>query len=112
MFFEFKCIKYLFSELDIDASAMKNICFSFLQKHQNIVLALATKKDDKLILNIALSKTLVQDKELNASKLINQVARHINGRGGGQPFFAVASGDNLEGLDNIFSDLKEMIQGL
>ena len=105
-------IKYLFSELDIDASAMKNICFSFLQKHQNIVLALATKKDDKLILNIALSKKLVQDKELNASKLINQVARHINGRGGGQPFFAVASGDNLEGLDNIFSDLKEMIQGL
>ena len=104
-------IKYLFSKLDTDVPDMKNICFTFLQKYHNVFLALATKKDDKLILNIALSKKLVQDRNLNASKLINQVAHHINGRGGGQPFFAVASGDNIEGLSNVFSDLKEMIQG-
>jgi len=89
---------------------MKNICFSFIKKYDNSFLALVAKQDNKVILNIALSKSLVEKKQLNASKIVNQVGIHINGKGGGQPFFAVASGDDINGIDKVFVDIKKIIK--
>ena len=103
-------IKYLFLEINIDPSSMKNICFSFINKYEDIIVAISTVISGKIILNIALSKPLISKNNLNASKLINMVSHHINGKGGGQPFFAVCSGDNVDGITNVFTDLKDLIQ--
>jgi len=102
-------IKFLSAHLKVDVDSMKNICFSFIQKMDNVVLVLATQKNDKVILNIALSKSIVEEKKLNASELINKVGGHVNARGGGQPFFAVASGDNIHGVNKVFNDLEKVI---
>ena len=89
---------------------MKNICFSLIEKYDNIFLALAVKKDKKVILNIALSKKLINTKGLSASVIINQMGHYINAKGGGQPFFGVASGDNYNGLNTLFDQLKLYIK--
>ena len=104
--------KVLLKELNVSIPNMKNICFSFIEKYDNVLLALATKKGNKTIINIALSKSLVKNKGLNASDIVNKVARHINGKGGGQPFFAVASGNSVNSFLNIFAEIKLIIKDL
>jgi len=104
--------KVLIQELDIDVSIMKNICFSIISKYENAFLTLATKTAEKVIVNIAISKPLVENKQLNAAEVINQVSKHIDGRGGGQSFFAVTSGSNSAGLSTLFSDVKKLIKSL
>jgi len=104
--------KVLIQELDIDVSIMKNICFSIISKYENAFLTLATKTAEKVIVNIAISKPLVKNKKLNAAEVINQVSKHIDGRGGGQSFFAVTSGSNSAGLSTLFSDVKKLIKSL
>jgi len=104
--------KVLVSEVLVDASQMKDICFYFIKKYNNAFLALITRKGDKVILNIALSKELVEHKSLNANQIVNQVGKHINAKGGGQPFFAVASGDISDGIPKVFSDLEMIVKDL
>ena len=104
--------RLFFDTLDVDVASMKDICFSLINKYDNAVVALVTIQNKKAILNIALSKKLLKTKEMDASVIINQVGPHINARGGGQSFFAVASGDNIKGLENLFLNLKERFTNL
>ena len=107
---DFHGFKLLLSELEVDPSIMKNICFQLIEKYDNMFLALTTKWKNKTILNIALSKVLVDSKKMNAANIINKVGKHINAKGGGQPFFAVASGDKESGVSKLFLSLKEQLK--
>ena len=91
---------------------MKNICFSFLKEYDNICVALVTKSNGKVILNVGFSKQLISNSKFNASKIVNQISIDINGKGGGQPFFAVASGDRTGGITQILQHFKQIITDL
>ena len=54
------------------------------------MLAYADK--NKCGISVILSENLVDDKNLNASKIIKDISHHIQGGGGGQAFFATAGG--------------------
>ena len=54
----------------------------------------------------------MQEKNLNASQIINEVGAHVDARGGGQPFFAVASGDKVTGVKALLDHAQEIIQNL
>ena len=105
-------LKILTSELDCDVADMKNICFSFLKEYDNICVALVTKSNGKVILNVGFSKQLISNSKFNASKIVNQISIDINGKGGGQPFFAVASGDRTGGITQILQHFKQIITDL
>lgn len=62
------------------------------------------------MLTLMISDDLVKDRELNASQIIRDAAKHIQGGGGGQPHFATAGGKNLEGLSNALHEIMEKIK--
>ena len=107
---DFHGFKLLLLELEVDPAIMKNICFQLIEKYDNMFLALITQWKNKIILNIAISKMLVESKNMNAATIINQVGDYINAKGGGQPFFAVASGDKASGVNKLFFSLKEQLK--
>ena len=59
--------------------------------------------DNKPSLTVLVSDDLVA-KGFNAVQIVRQAAKHIQGGGGGQPFFAQAGGKNLNGLDDAIAE--------
>ncbi len=47
---------------------------------------------------------------LNASTMIREVSREIQGGGGGQPFFATAGGKNPAGIDTALANAEKIIR--
>jgi alanyl-tRNA synthetase len=45
----------------------------------------------------------------NASNMVREAAKLINGGGGGQPFLATAGGKKPEGLDQAVAKVVELI---
>ncbi|MBK8847087.1 MAG: alanine--tRNA ligase [Bacteroidetes bacterium] len=87
------------SQVDIaSAEAVKSISFEIKNQEPNIVALLATVVDDKPLLSLIISDNLVTDKNLNAATILRDLAKHIQGGGGGQPFYATAGGKLLQGL--------------
>jgi alanyl-tRNA synthetase len=60
-------------------------------------------------LSCYVSKELVSDKGLNAGQVVRELGKHIQGGGGGQPFFATAGGKKPEGIVDALNDAKKYI---
>ncbi|MFN5024390.1 MAG: DHHA1 domain-containing protein, partial [Bacteroidota bacterium] len=52
------------------------------------------------------SDNLVADKKLHAGQLIKELAKEIQGGGGGQPFYATAGGTKADGLKAALEKAK------
>lgn len=92
----------------MDAQELKTISFS-LRKEENLALVLGAKSGDKALLSIMLTDDLVE-KGLDASVIIREIAKEINGGGGGQPFFATAGGSKPSGISKALLQSREFIQ--
>ena len=62
------------------------------------VVVLGAEADGKAILLVAVTKDLGD--RVHAGKLVGELARHVDGKGGGRPDFARAGGPTLAGLDD------------
>ncbi|MCB0704630.1 MAG: alanine--tRNA ligase [Saprospiraceae bacterium] len=92
-----------------DGAALKNLVFQLEQELSPAVIVLGANVSDKPQLMINITKSLTETTELNAGKLIRQIASHIKGGGGGQPFFASAGGKDASGLDAAIAAAKEAV---
>ena len=85
--------------------------FNDLQKDfPNLVVVLGNKGANKMSLHILISDSLVSSHELNAGKMIKEVAKHIQGGGGGQANFASAGGKNPEGLSMAIDQVRQIVK--
>ena len=64
----------------------------------------ATQFENKPTIAVFLSQPLV-DEGKNAGTMIKTAAKHIQGGGGGQPWFAIAGGRDVNGLDAAMEEL-------
>ena len=71
--------------------------------NDNLFAVSGSVHDNKPSLTVLLSDDLVA-KGFNAVQIVRQAAKHIQGGGGGQPFFAQAGGKNLNGLDDAIAE--------
>ncbi|MFV0331067.1 MAG: alanine--tRNA ligase [Dysgonomonas sp.] len=93
------------------ADIVKDIAFQIKgQFSVNSVFIGATESDSKPLLTLMISDDLVKDHGLNASQLVRDAAKHIQGGGGGQPHFATAGGKNAEGLTKAVDEIVEKIK--
>ncbi len=88
----------LIDQVDLDANAIKDICFQLKSEIPNAFILLANVQGGKPTISLALSDSLVNDKKWNAGQLVREWAKAIKGGGGGQPFFATAGGSDEAGL--------------
>jgi len=102
-------INFLIKEVDLDGGAIKDLAFSLGQNRSNLFLVLASKKGGKPVLSCYISKELVAAKDLNAGAIVRDLGKHIQGGGGGQPFFATAGGKNVEGIAAALSAAEGLI---
>jgi alanyl-tRNA synthetase len=91
-------ISYLSKQVDLDIDTMKNIGFELRNEVENLYIVLISEREDKVNLMVAISDSLVKEKKMNAGQIIRELAKEVQGGGGGQPHIATAGGRNPEGI--------------
>jgi alanyl-tRNA synthetase len=91
------------------ADALKKLAYDLRQAVPNLVLVLGTEIDGKPQLAVMLADEIAQAGKLNASTLVRELAKNIQGGGGGQPFFATAGGKNAAGLGAAISQAEALV---
>ncbi|MCS6820452.1 MAG: alanine--tRNA ligase [Microscillaceae bacterium] len=89
------------------AEALKQVSFDLRNRVENLVLVLGAEIQEKPMLSIMLSESVVKEKGLNAAQMVRELAKHIQGGGGGQPFYATAGGKNTQGLEKALEEARE-----
>ncbi|MBL6645652.1 MAG: alanine--tRNA ligase [Flavobacteriales bacterium] len=89
----------LVKEVPLDAGGIKDIVFQLKAEAAPLFAVLGSKVGDKPTLTCLITEELAQEKDWNAGQMIRDLAKHIQGGGGGQAFFATAGGKNADGME-------------
>jgi alanyl-tRNA synthetase len=92
-----------------NSDVLKNIAYALRNQFDDLVLVLAADVDHKPQVTVMIGEKLMQTKTFHAGNMVKELAREIDGGGGGQPFFATAGGKNLDGLNGVLEKAKQMI---
>ncbi|ARV10794.1 alanine--tRNA ligase [Winogradskyella sp. PC-19] len=103
-------VQFLAKKVDLDAGGIKDLCFELGQNTDNLFLLFGSQANGKAILSCYISKELVTSKGFNAGTIVRELGKHIQGGGGGQPFFATAGGKNPDGIDAALDAVKSYIE--
>ena len=90
----------LCAKIEGDAQMLKDLSFAIGKKREEVVIVLAAVVNEKPLLSCYIPKPLVEEKGWNAGAVVRDLGKHIQGGGGGQPFFATAGGKNPAGISN------------
>ena len=104
-------IKAITAEVNVpDQKLLKNLIFQIGNElGQKTYLILGAKSDGKVQIMVYISEDLVKTNKLHAGNIIRELAKFINGGGGGQPFFASAGGSDPSGLDQALAKARSFI---
>ena len=102
-------INFIAQKVELDAASVKDLAFSLNHIVENLFLILANESEGKANLTIMLSENLIKEKGLNAVTLIKELAKEIQGGGGGSPHFATAGGKNPSGIPSALNKAKEIL---
>lgn len=103
-------IELISAKLNENAEVLKNICYKLRTMKQNLVVFLAAVDSAKIMLNLAISDDLVEQKQLDAGTMIRSLAGEVKGGGGGQKHLATAGGKYPEGYPSAVEKLKLMLE--
>jgi alanyl-tRNA synthetase len=102
-------VNFLAKKLDLDQNSVKDLAFELGNKIENLFLLVGTEINGKAFLTCFISKKLVEEKQLDAGKVVRELGALIHGGGGGQPFFATAGGRNPDGIEKALEEGKRYI---
>ena len=92
-----------------NADALKQLAYDLKAKVDNLALVLGADIGGKPQLAVMLPDVLTQTENMNAGQVVKELAKHIKGGGGGQPFFATAGGSDSSGLDAALAQGKALL---
>lgn len=103
-------INFLSTLVDLpNAEAVKTLAYAVKGAVNNLFLVIGAEFDGKPSLTVVISDDLAREKGLNASNIVRDLAKDIQGGGGGQPFFATAGGKNSAGLKTAIERAREFL---
>ncbi|WP_370003885.1 alanine--tRNA ligase, partial [Winogradskyella sp.] len=102
-------VNFIAKKVDLDASGIKDLCFELGGEVDNLFAIFGANNDGKALLSCYISKNLVVHRDLNAGQIVRELGKHIQGGGGGQPFFATAGGKNPAGIADALEAAKSYL---
>ncbi|MGB0170655.1 MAG: alanine--tRNA ligase [Flavobacteriales bacterium] len=98
----------LVTEVALDAGAIKDIAFQLKAEAAPLYAVFGSRAGGKPTITCLITEELAKEKEWNAGQLVREWGRHIQGGGGGQPFFATAGGKNADGIPAALDAAKAL----
>ncbi len=95
------------TDMVLPPDSIKDIAYMLRGEINDLLFVVGSLFDGKPMLTVMLSDSLVQ-RGLNASTLVREAAKEIQGGGGGQPFFATAGGKNPDGITAAIDKVVNM----
>ncbi|HBK82893.1 MAG TPA: alanine--tRNA ligase, partial [Flavobacterium sp.] len=108
-FQEINGIHFVAQQVDLSMSATKDLAMSIGISKPNAFVFLASVEDDMPNIHCYISKELVEKNKLNAGTVIKELVKHIDGNGGGQPFFASGKGKNVSGIKDVLEKVNDFL---
>ena len=104
-------INFIGALVDVsNADALKKLSFDIKSSLSNYVAVLVSNIDGKAVVAVSLDETVVNDKKLEAPKIIKEhVAPLIKGGGGGQKTLATAGGQDTSNLSKVIEQVKSLL---
>ncbi len=104
-------INFLAKKVELDAGSVRDLAFKLNKEIDSMFLVLGSAHEGKAGITIMISENLVKEKGLNAGTMIREVAKEIQGGGGGQPHFATAGGKNPDGIEKALAKARAILLG-
>ncbi|WP_416864572.1 MAG: alanine--tRNA ligase [Imperialibacter sp.] len=92
-----------------DADSLKKLAYELRNELSSLAMVLAANIDGKPQVAVMFDDSLVEKFGLNAGLLVRDLAREIQGGGGGQPFFATAGGKDINGLPKVVEKANDLL---
>jgi len=102
-------VNFLAKQVDLDAAGLKDLAFELGGEVDNLFLLFGSDVDGKALLTCYISKNVAEGKDLNAGQIVRELGKHIQGGGGGQPFFATAGGKNPAGIPAALAEAQKYL---
>jgi alanyl-tRNA synthetase len=105
-------ITFIGARLELDTKTAKDLAFSMSDQEENLFVLFITISEEKVNISLMLSASLVKEKGLHAGNLVKELAREINGGGGGQAHFATAGGTDARGIPVVIEKARKIVEEL
>ncbi|MDM1552060.1 alanine--tRNA ligase [Empedobacter falsenii] len=107
---EINGVNFLAVKTNLDTNATKQNAIDLTKEIENAFIVVGTNDAVKPSITISIAKNLVDEKGYNAGQIVKEIAKHINGGGGGQPFLATAGGKEVSGLDAALKQAEDFVK--
>ena len=91
---------------------VKQIAFELEKELKNLIFLGTLLDSNKPLILIMISKNLLDELDIDANNIINKLATHIEGTGGGQKFLATAGGKNKEGIKKVINEGRIILESI
>ena len=98
--------KLLVKKVSMDAGSVKDIVFQLKKEVENSVIIIISDADQKPMITVGVSQDL--EGKYHAGNIVKDLAKEIQGGGGGNPGFATAGGKNPAGIENAYQKALEI----
>ncbi|MNK69153.1 Alanine--tRNA ligase [compost metagenome] len=98
--------KLLVKKTSLDAGSVKDIVFQLKKETTNSVIIIISDANEKPMVTVGVSTDL--EATYHAGNIVKELAKEIQGGGGGNPGFATAGGKNLAGIENAYQKALEI----
>ena len=102
-------VDFIATKINAGQDVIKNIAFDLIKENNKLLLVLGNEADGKAFLTVAIGADVIRDKGLNAGVLVRELAKEIQGGGGGQAHYATAGGKDPSGIQRALEKAKKLI---
>ena len=102
-------IRYVIMEATGELKQMQNMVGELTRDSSKPTVAVVGSREGGGKIIVAITEGTIAAENHNAVEILNEIASHIGGGGGGRPTFAQGGGSNSDGLDDALAAAKGML---